>query len=259
MSRPAQTSQRRDEKGVTLTLEWNYPRPDFDRSARWLDLSGSWEFARGSAGDAAPPAPDGFGESIVVPFPWESRASGIAAAWLEHAWYRRTVDVPSSWGTERVILKFGGVHHRARVFVNEALVGEHAGLGPFECDVTDALHPAPGGGLHGIVVVGVEAPNDKRAIAHGKQRGIPAADYDSCSFQPSSGIWQPVWLEPRPATFLRAVRVQPAAQLDGFEVAVRAAGPAAMCRPPLTAAGPPTRCRHRNRTAALCPAARPGA
>lgn len=228
MSQPGLTQLDRDEKGMMDTLEWNYPRPDFDRSARWLDLSGSWEFARGPAGDAEwAAAPDSFGESIVVPFPWESQASGIAAAWLERAWYRRTVDVPSSWARERVILKFGGVHHRARVLVNETLVGEHTGVGPFECDITDALHPAPGGTLHGTLVVGVEAPNDKQAIAHGKQRGIPAADYDSCSFQPSSGIWQPVWLEPRPATFLRQVRLEPAERLDGFHVAVRAAGPAA--------------------------------
>ena len=48
-------------------LEWNYPRPDFDRSARWLDLSGAWEFARGTVNNPAAtqpvtrrgPAPDG--------------------------------------------------------------------------------------------------------------------------------------------------------------------------------------------------------
>jgi beta-galactosidase/beta-glucuronidase len=227
---PAETSKA--EKGVMEALEWNYPRPDFDRSARWLDLSGAWEFARGtvsdSGGDAErAPAPQEYRESIVVPFPWESPASGVAAAWLERAWYRRTVDVPSSWAGERVILKFGGVHHRARVFVNDALAGEHAGVGPFECDVTDALSEVTGGGLRGTLVVGVEAPNDKRDIAHGKQRSVPAADYDSCSFQPSSGIWQPVWLEPRPATFLRQVAIVPAEQLDGFEVAVRVAGPSA--------------------------------
>lgn len=213
---------------MTDTLEWNYPRPDFDRSARWLDLSGPWEFARGTAGAAAPPpAPGGYRESVTVPFPWESPASGVAAAWLEQAWYRRPVEVPAAWAGERIILKFGGVHHRARVFVNEVPVGEHAGAGAFECDITDALDAAPGGTLRGTVVVGVEAPNDKRAIAHGKQRGIPAADYDSCSFQPSSGIWQPVWLEPRPATFLSQVRVRPAVRLDGFEVALRVAGPSA--------------------------------
>jgi len=209
------------------TLEWNYPRPDFDRSARWLDLSGSWEFARGTAGDTAPPSADGYREAIIVPFPWESAASGVAASWLERAWYRRPVDVPSAWTAERVILKFGGVHHRACVLVNDALVAEHAGAGPFECDITDALSPAPGGGLRGTLVVRVDAPNDKQAIAHGKQRGIPAADYDSCSFQPSSGIWQPVWLEPRPATFLRQLQVGATERLDGFSVAIRAAGPSA--------------------------------
>ncbi|MGH3267342.1 MAG: glycoside hydrolase family 2 protein, partial [Trebonia sp.] len=210
-------------------LEPNYPRPDFDRSARWLDLSGSWEFARGTASDQAGGGPPGarYRERIAVPFPWESPASGVAAAWLERARYRRTVDVPPSWAGQRVILKFGGVHHRARVFVNDAPAGEHAGVGPFECDVTDALEGVKGGGRRGTVVVEVDAPNDKRRIAHGKQRGIPAADYDSCSFQPSSGIWQPVWLEPRPATFLDRVAIAPTRELDGFDVAVRVAGPVA--------------------------------
>jgi beta-galactosidase/beta-glucuronidase len=243
MSRQSQ-DRGKDEKGMMDALEPNYPRPDFDRSARWLDLSGSWEFARSTAGDTGGntglntggntggdptglPADDRYRERIAVPFPWESAASGVAAAWLERAWYRRTLEVPSSWTGQRVILKFGGVHHRARVFVNDARVGEHAGIGPFECDVTDALTEAAGGGRSGTVVVVVDAPNDKQHIAHGKQRSIPAADYDSCSFQPSSGIWQPVWLEPRPATFLGQVRIDPNNTLDGFDVAVRVAGPSA--------------------------------
>src|ERR1700749_727512 len=234
LTSPPETSKA--QKGVMEALEWNYPRPDFDRSARWLDLSGAWEFARGTvsdtggdaAGDAArEPAPQDYRESIVVPFPWESPASGGAADWLERAWYRRTVDVPSSWAGERVILKFGGVHQRARVFVNDTLAGQHTGVGPFECDITDALSAVPGGGLRGTLVVGVEAPNDKRDIPHGKQPSIPAADYDSCSFQPSSGIWQPVWLEPRPATFLRQVAIAATEGLDGFAVAIRVAGPSA--------------------------------
>lgn len=86
MSQPSTNQLERNEKGMMDTLDWNYPRPDFDRSARWLDLSGTWEFARGPggpggpAGDAGqPPAPDRFRESITVPCPWESPASGVAA------------------------------------------------------------------------------------------------------------------------------------------------------------------------------------
>ncbi|MCU1491077.1 MAG: glycosyl hydrolase family 2, partial [Acidimicrobiaceae bacterium] len=86
---------------------------------------------------------------------------------------------------------------------------------------------ADGQTLGGVLVVAVEAPIDKRAIAHGKQRSIPADDYDSCSFQPSSGIWQPVWLEPRPATFLAQVRLVSFEGLDGLRARVRVEGPAA--------------------------------
>lgn len=207
----------------------SYPRPDFDRSARWLSLEGTWDFSRGGPEDACSLAPDaGFPESINVPFPWESAASGVSAAWLERAVYRKQVDVPKEWMGERVILKFGGVHHHARVFLNGQSVGEHAGVGPFECDLTEALdRTASHSGGSGSLVVAVEAPIDKRAIAHGKQRSIPADDYDSCSFQPSSGIWQPVWIEPRSATFLREVRLDPSAHLDALRARILVEGHAA--------------------------------
>ena len=191
-----------------------YPRPDFDRSARWESLDGAWEFSRGAdSSDSAVMlrAETVYSERIVVPFPWESRRSGVEAHWLERGWYRRTVTVPTDWQSERVILHFGGVHQRARVFLDGQLVGQHVGAGPFECDLGQDL-----GLAERMIVVDVEAPVDKGAFPHGKQRSIPRDGYDSCSFEPSSGIWQPVWLEPRPATFLRRLRCRALSTLDGF-------------------------------------------
>ena len=135
------------------------------------------------------------------------------AHWLERGWYRRRVEIPEGWAGQRTILHFGGVHHGATVFLDGHLVGSHAGAGPFECDLTDSVQ-----GRTGVVVVAVEAPADKRAIGHGKQRSIPADDYDSCAFEPSSGIWQPVWLEPRPATFVRSLRIESVPALDALIV-----------------------------------------
>lgn len=198
----------------------HYPRPDFDRSEEWLNLDGQWEFRRGSDSDPAVDLAAPLLEHIEVPFAWESQRSGIGASWLTRGVYRRKIAIPPGWQDRRTILHFGGVHHRARVYIDDVAVEDHSGVGPFDCDVTERLR----GGEAQLSVV-VDAPLDKRAICHGKQRSIPVDDYDLCAFQPSSGIWQSVWLEPRPATFIRCVRATAATPLDAFEVVVESAGP----------------------------------
>ncbi len=188
-----------------------YPRPDRDRSERWLNLNGRWDFeAEGHRGP------------ITVPFAWESEASGVRRAWLEHGTYRRPVTAPASWAGSRIVLSFGAVHHHAEVRVDGALVGEHTGgYESFEIDVTDALEP----GVSAELEVAVTAPADKRAIPHGKQRSIPRDDYDGVSFTPTSGIWQTVWLEARGRTYARSVELR-GDSLTGIDVAVALAGDA---------------------------------
>jgi beta-galactosidase/beta-glucuronidase len=186
-----------------------YPRPDLDRSARWTSLNGTWEL---DLPEATVP--------VVVPFAWETSASGVGRTWLEHATYRREVTVPAPWEGARVILCFGAVHHRARVRVDGAPVAEHVGgATPFEIDVTDSLLP----GRPGTLEVEVDAPADKRSIPHGKQRSIPRDDYDGVSFTPTSGIWQSVWLEARGRTYAQTVAVR-GDSLTGFDLSVRVAG-----------------------------------
>ena len=168
-----------------------YPRPDRDRSDRWLSLNGRWAFE--SAYEVT---------TILVPFAWETAASGVHRTWLEKGVYRRRIQVPASWEGARVVLCFGAVHHHARVLVDGIEVGDHSGgYTSFEFDVTDFA--APGHDVE--LTVDVEAPADKRSIPHGKQRSIPRDDYDGVSFTPTSGIWQSVWLEARGRTYLAAV------------------------------------------------------
>ena len=195
------------------TVRPEYPRPHFDRSHAWLSLNGTWDFSRD---------PDGWsGEQIVVPFAWETEASGLQAHWLERGRYRREITAPANWSGQRIVLHFGAVHHIATVSVNGTLVGEHeGGSTPFEFDITDALD-ADG---RGTLVVQVLAPLDKREIVHGKQRSIPRDVYDVCAFTPSSGIWQSVWLEARPATYLADVALRPSAELDAIEATVSVCG-----------------------------------
>ncbi|PZE74747.1 glycoside hydrolase family 2 protein [Curtobacterium sp. MCBD17_019] len=209
-----------------------YPRPHFDRSHHWQTLNGVWEFRRGAAADRAgsegAAGDDAAGvstqatEQILVPFAWETPRSGIEAHWLDRARYRRSFTVPADWTGQRTVLHFGAVHHEATVSVDGVRVGTHVGgYVPFEFDITDAL---VGDDVHELVVE-VAAPIDKRGIAHGKQRSVPRDDYDSCAFTPSSGIWQPVWLESRPATHLGTLVLRPNDRLDGIVVSGTITGP----------------------------------
>ncbi len=186
-----------------------YPRPDRDRSACWLNLNGHWDF-ESADGNAV----------ITVPFAWETLASGIGRTWLESATYRRTVVRPKDWSAARVALCFGAVWHHATIFIDGVKVGDHVGgYTSFEFDVTDHLVP----GVPAELTVAVEAPADKRSIVHGKQRSIPRDDYDGVSFTPTSGIWQTVWLEGRGSTYAQAVELR-GDSLTGINIAVQLSG-----------------------------------
>src|SRR5205085_270818 len=101
-----------------------YPRPQLQRS-QWHSLNGRWQYQRGSPGQPPPFGRD-LAQTILVPFPVQSPLSGIKRG-DTHGWYRRTFTVPSGWGSKRVLVNFGAVSWRARVYVNGRLAGTHRG------------------------------------------------------------------------------------------------------------------------------------
>ncbi len=208
-----------------MTPPPDYPHPDFDRSHRWLSLDGAWGFHadpddRGRE-DGWERGHDPWPERISVPFAWESPLSGVGHAWLPIGWYRRSIVRPVEWAGERTILHIGAAHYQCTAWLNGRPIGAHTGgYLPFSFDITEALEEG-----RGELVLRVEAPIDKRFIPHGKQRSRPADDYDSCAFTASSGVWQPVWLEGRPATYVAGVELRPSAELDAIHARVTLAGP----------------------------------
>jgi beta-galactosidase/beta-glucuronidase len=211
---------------MTFNRDVAYPRPDFDRSHCWSSLNGIWDFRadpdnQGQAAHWEQVEHGDWLEQIVVPFCWETPASHIAHAWLPVGWYRRQIDRPAAWTEARTILHFGAVHYHCQVWLNGQWVGEHTGgYLPFSLDITNQLENGAGD-----LVVRVEAPLDKLAIPHGKQRSRPADDYDSCAFTASSGIWQSVWLEARPATYIEQVQLRPTADLTALQALITLNGP----------------------------------
>ncbi|MDP9054014.1 MAG: glycoside hydrolase family 2 [Acidobacteriota bacterium] len=189
-----------------------YPRPQFVR-ARWLNLNGEWEFRIDDRdeGLAARWFLNGepFPQRILVPFSFESAKSGIGdRSFHSCVWYRRSFEVPPEWAGKNVLLNFGAVDYRATVWVNGVVVTTHeGGHTPFTCDITVALQSV---GRH-VLVVRAEDPPGDRYIPRGKQywREEPASIF----YARTTGIWQTVWLEPVPASYLEGVRITP--RIDG--------------------------------------------
>lgn len=187
-----------------------YPRPQMVR-ADWRNLNGLWEYAVTPRGARRPQSWDG---KILVPFCIESALSGVGkrVAPQEWLWYRRTFQSKKPAGGGRLLLHFGAVDWKAIVRVNGILVGEHkGGYDPFTFDVTRAVRD----GTNELVVC-VWDPTDTSHQPRGKQVVEPRGIW----YTPVTGIWQTVWLESTPATYVRSLRIEPDVDRSAFRVSV---------------------------------------
>ncbi|MBC9713776.1 glycoside hydrolase family 2 [Streptomyces sp. TRM66268-LWL] len=181
-----------------------YPRPQLKR-ADWQNLNGTWEFAGATAGEQ-PPFGKRLAERILVPYPVESKLSGVERH-EDRMWYRRTFTVPQDWSTggRRIKLNFDAVDWQSVVYVNGKKVTEHkGGYDRFAADITDALEP----GRTQELIVGVYDPTDAAGAENpplGKQRLDPSGIW----YTSSSGIWQTVWLEPVAADHAQGLKLIP--------------------------------------------------
>jgi hypothetical protein len=187
-----------------------YPRPGLVRE-KWKNLNGLWEYAITQKDDIVPDKYDG---SILVPFPIESALSGVqkSVSSEQRLWYNRTFNVPDDWQGQNILLHFEAIDWEARVWVNDVEVGEHrGGYDPFSFDITSALKSG-----ENYIVVKVFDPTDDGTQPIGKQTKTPQGIY----YTPSTGIWQTVWLEPVPKTFIQEVKINP--EIDNKEVKINA-------------------------------------
>jgi beta-galactosidase/beta-glucuronidase len=196
-----------------------HPRPQLTRPD-WQDLCGTWEFAfdDGWVGIAEhwPRRAEVFDRTIEVPFPFESKASGIGDTGFHPVvWYRRTVRADVRPG-HRLLLHFGAVDYRAHVWVNGRAVAYHeGGHTPFTADITAALDAS---GEQVVVVRAEDLPGDLRQ-PRGKQDWQRSAH--AIWYNRTSGIWQPVWLEEVPDTRIRTLHWVPDVDTRSVQLTVR--------------------------------------
>jgi len=192
-----------------------HPRPLL-RRASWTSLNGAWDFVIDAEALWRSPKEVQWNGTIQVPFAPETAASGIGdTSFYRRCWYRRTFEAPELGSGERLLLHFGAVDWACTVWLNGALAICHeGGYTPFSVELTDLLVD---GGPQTVVVRADDDPADL-AKPRGKQDW--KLEPHSIWYPRTTGIWQTVWLEKVPCTWVGSVRWTPS--LEKWEIGFEA-------------------------------------
>lgn len=186
-----------------------YPRPQLVRS-QWQNLNGLWSYTI-TAKDA--PLPTQYSGSILVPYPLESALSGVQKPLQRDQllWYRRAFTLKPGADGQHTLLHFGAVDYQATVYLNGQEVGAHTGgYQSFTVDLTEWAKPGDN-----ELVVKVYDPTESGPNPHGKQ-GV--------QYTASSGIWQTVWSETVPQTYIENLIMTPDVDRSQLQLQVKLKG-----------------------------------
>lgn len=178
-----------------------YPRPQLVRDNNWKNLNGLWSYAITPLSQEKPTKYEG---SILVPFAVESALSGVGRTVGKDSllWYNTSVTIPSNMKGKEILLHFGAVDWQTEVFVNGKSAGKHeGGFDPFSINITALLKS----GAKQDITVRVWDPTDDGPQPRGKQVNKPEGIW----YTPVTGIWQTVWLEAVPKTYIASTRNTP--------------------------------------------------
>jgi len=184
-----------------------HPKPQFKRDA-WINLNGQWDFVMDhevvGIKENWQNNQSKFNKKITVPFCVESKLSGIGHTdFIKAVWYHRTFALPKNWKDNRVFLHFGGVDYDCRAWINGKAVGRHyGGSVSFAFEITDAVKK----GENDLVVY---AFDDVQSEVQPSGKQSTRRESYGVHYTRVTGIWQTVWLEARPKSFLESVRIVP--------------------------------------------------
>ena len=175
-------------------IPWDvYPRPQLRRES-YVNLNGGWDFAVSEK-----PEIPAFDKTINVPFCPESLLSGLKTAIKpgSQLFYRRTFSVQQQAG--RLLLHVGAADQIAKIYVNQKRVCHHeGGYEAFCADITDVLE-----GENELVILVQDDLRDQ-TFPYGKQ----TLKRGGMWYTPVSGIWQTIWLEWVPETYIESLDIQ---------------------------------------------------
>jgi len=175
-----------------------YPRPllmreDYQILNGWGDYAFTIDYKQ----------PQQYEGRILVPFSPETALSGVGRQLKpdEYLWYRRNFDLPG-WdrekGQNRILLHFGAVDQSCEVRINGHKVKRHTGgYLPFEVDISRYAQESAN-----ELIVAVKDLSDTSYHSKGKQK----LNAGGMFYTAQSGIWQTVWLEKVPETYIKEIK-----------------------------------------------------
>lgn len=199
-----------------------HPNPQFVRSS-WMNLNGEWDFCIDNSKSGLEKKyfrPEvKFDRKIVVPFCPESVLSGIGNKdFMNAVWYQREFAIPERYKGMKTFIHFGAVDYKATVYINGEKVGEHkGGYISFKFDITDKLTD----GINKVTVYAVDDVRDPM-----QPRGKQSEEYYShgCDYTRTTGIWQTVWLEFTPESYIESIKIFPNAENCSVDIQAKVVG-----------------------------------
>lgn len=183
-----------------------HPNPQWERT-NWRNLNGEWEFDFDfgvSARQRKLYKKGALSKKITVPFCPESVLSGIGYTdFIPSVCYRKTVTISEEEAKQNIFLHFGAVDFHSYIYINGNLCDEHiGGYSSFKVDITKLIKE----GENEIFVIAEDDTRSKTQPS-GKQSDRYASY--GCSYTRTTGIWQTVWLEFVPKSYIKSCKYYP--------------------------------------------------
>ncbi|MBQ9531941.1 MAG: beta-galactosidase [Eubacterium sp.] len=195
----------------------NHPNPQFERK-NFISLNGKWDFGfkkseRGfKFSEDFEKAievynADDYNYQINVPFCVESVLSGIGyTGFINMVWYRKKISIKKD--DKRIFLHIGAADNLTSVLVNGKPVGRHkGGYTSFKFDITDFVND----GENEIFIL-CEDDVKNPYVIRGKQS--EKLKSHGCDYTRTTGIWQNVWLEYTPQSYIENFKIYP--DINGY-------------------------------------------
>ena len=191
-----------------------HPLPQCERES-WQNLNGKWTLSKHDASGKRI-----LETKIRVPFSPETLKSGVKEGFVlgrgEVLTYRREVVLDETMLQGTTLLHFGAVDSECQVFWNGLRVGGHRG--GFTAFTLDVSAFATEGTNELLVKVTDEATRN------GGARGKQSDRRGGIWYTPQSGIWQTVWMESMPKSYIHNLKITPNAEDKTVQIASESFG-----------------------------------